>query len=60
MNVSPAALLAMARAVGELATENVEASWACRFAVHLFEAEKMRTESLVARVMAWMAEKCTQ
>lgn len=37
MNVSPAALLAMARAMGDLATENVEASWAFRFAVHFFE-----------------------
>lgn len=59
MNVSPAALLAMARAMGHLATENVEAGWAFRFAVHFFDAEEMRTESLVARVMAWMAEKRT-
>jgi hypothetical protein len=59
MNVSPAVLLALARAMGDLATENVEASWAFRFAVHFFDAEEMRTESLVARVMAWMAEKRT-
>ena len=59
MNVSPAALLAMARAMVDVATENVEASWAFRFAVHYFDAKEMRTESLVARVMAWMAEKRT-
>jgi hypothetical protein len=59
MNVSPAVLLAMARAMGDLATENVEASWAFRFAVHFFDAEEMRTESLAARVMTWMAEKRT-
>ena len=29
------------------------------FAVHFFAAEEMMTESLVARVMAWMAEKRT-
>jgi hypothetical protein len=50
---------AMARAMGDLTTENVDASWAFRFAVHFFDAEEMRTESLVARVMAWMAEKRT-
>jgi hypothetical protein len=58
-NVSPAELLAMARAMGDLATEDVEASRAFRFAVHFFAAEEMMTESLVARVMAWMAEKRT-
>lgn len=58
-NVSPAELLAMARAMGELATEDVEASRAFRFAVHFFAAEEMMTESLVASVMAWMAEKRT-
>jgi hypothetical protein len=58
-NVLPAELLAMACAMGELATEDVEASWAFRFAVHFFAAEEMLTESLVARVMAWMAEKRT-
>lgn len=59
-NVSPAELRAMARAMGELATEDVEASRAFRFAVHFFAAEEMMTESLVARVMAWMAEKRTE
>lgn len=59
-NVSPAELLAMARAMGKLATEDVEASRAIRFAVHFFAAEQMMTESLVARVMAWMAEKRTE
>jgi hypothetical protein len=59
-NVSPAELLAMARAMGELATEDVEASRAIRFAVHFFAAEQMMTESLVARVMARMAEKRTE
>ncbi len=49
----------MARAMGEPATEDVEASRAFRFAVHFFAAEDMMTESLVARVMAWMAEKRT-
>ena len=29
------------------------------FAVHFFAAEEMMTESLVARVMVWMAEKRT-
>ena len=58
-NVSPAELLAMARAMGDLATEDVEASRAFRFAVHFFAAEEMMTESLVARVTAWMAEKRT-
>ena len=58
-NVSPAELLAMSRAMGDLATEDVEASRAFRFAVHVFAAEEMMTESLVARVMAWMAEKRT-
>jgi hypothetical protein len=46
--------------VGELATEDVEASRAFRFAVHILAAEEMMTESLVARVMAWMAEKRTE
>ena len=32
---------------------------AFRFAVHYFDAEEMRPESLAARVMAWMAEKRT-
>ena len=48
-----------ARAMGELATEDVEASRAFRFAVHFFAAEEVMTESLVARVMTWMAEKRT-
>jgi hypothetical protein len=38
---------------------DVEASRAFRFAVHFFANEEMMTESLVARVMAWMAEKRT-
>ena len=42
MNVSPAALLAMARAISDLTTENVDASRAFRFAVHFFDAEEMR------------------
>ncbi|HET6734556.1 hypothetical protein [Mycobacterium sp.] len=44
MIVSPAALLAMTRAIGGLATEKIETSWAFRFAVHYFDAEEMRTE----------------
>jgi hypothetical protein len=47
----------MARAMGEPATEDVEASRAFRFAVYFFAAEEMMTESLVARLMGWTAEK---
>jgi 2-polyprenyl-6-methoxyphenol hydroxylase-like FAD-dependent oxidoreductase len=50
----PAEMLAMGRALAELATEDVEASRAFRYAVHFFANEELMTESLIAKVVDWM------
>jgi hypothetical protein len=50
----PQEMLAMAHAMGELATEDAEASRAFRYAVHFFANEELMTQSLVTKVTEWM------
>ena len=50
----PDEMLATARAMGELACEDAEASRAFRYAVHFFANEELMTQSLITKVMEWM------
>lgn len=50
----PPEMAAMARAMGELATEDVEASRAFRYAVQFFANEELMSRSLVTKVLDWM------
>lgn len=50
----PEEMLAMARAMGELACEDAEASRAFRYTVQFFANEELMSQSLVAKVFEWM------
>jgi hypothetical protein len=50
----PEEMLAMARAMSELACEDTEASRAFRYAVHFFANEELMNQSLVTKVFEWM------
>jgi 2-polyprenyl-6-methoxyphenol hydroxylase-like FAD-dependent oxidoreductase len=50
----PPEMVAMARAMGELATEDAEASRAFRYAVQFFANEELMSQSLITKVMEWM------
>lgn len=50
----PEEMLAMARAMGELACEDAEASRAFRYAVQFFANDELMSPSLVTKVFEWM------
>jgi|SRR5581483_2977361 len=50
----PGEVLTMARALGELACEDAEASRAFRYAVHFFANEELMSPPLVTKVLEWM------